>query len=244
MNKMNAKPYLYPLPLPYDIQTSIAEYIISKPKSLAEYYNLNHGIVNISMEHITEDVTSETIRHLRTFKRIVYLNLRYCRHVTDEALLSLKHLPLRYLSLFHCCRITDIGLLNLTKDKSVCQSTLQYINISGTKITDNTLYNLKTLPLRYLIMDNCYNITDHGLINLKSLPLIHLSLHYCMNITDGGMLYLKTLPLQYLDIGNTRVTDVGLMYLKDLQLEHLELLGCDITDRGIYYIQSITINAT
>lgn len=236
MNKHTNDIYLYPLPLPNDIQTIIAEYDISEPKTLKEYYNLNHDIVSIEIRKMSDITTNDMLYHLQTFKNIKYLDLKHYKNIMDDDLLSISSLPLQYLILcsYH---IADVGLSYLTNDKSKCSSTLRYLDIRSGGITDNGLLHLRRLSLEHLAMNHCYYITDKGLGHLKTLPLRHLSIHYCASITDVGLFNIKSLPLQYLDLGNTAITDVGLGHIQNLKLEYLDLSGCGITDNGITYLR-------
>ena len=85
------------------------------------------------------------------------------------------------------------------------------VNLSGAKVTDSDLKDLRGFKgLRTLLLEGT-QITDAGLKDLKELK-----------------------GLRWLDLCNTQVTDAGLKDLKELKgLKTLLLVGTQITDAGL-----------
>ncbi len=136
-------------------------------------------------------------------------------------------------------------------------------------ITDQVLEHLKDLPLKSLVLIDCYQITDNGLAHLGKLPLESLVLESLNQITDQGFEHLKDLPLKSLDLINCRgiidnvfahfkkfpleslslsvlgpITDQGLEHLKDLPLKSLTLRSCSgITDKGLIYLKKLPLES-
>ncbi|MCX5654711.1 MAG: hypothetical protein NTY65_08710 [Planctomycetota bacterium] len=106
------------------------------------------------------------------------------------------------------------------------------VYLSGTKITDAGLKDLKALKgIQELVLnDTC--ITNAGLKEFRSLQYLDLS---GTKITDAGLKDLKELKgLRGLDLTNTRITDAGLKDLKELAgLQWLNLGATQITDAGM-----------
>jgi serine/threonine protein kinase/Leucine-rich repeat (LRR) protein len=88
--------------------------------------------------------------------------------------------------------------------------------------------------LRFVALEGT-KVTDNGMASLASIPwLLMLSLSETQ-IGDQGAKHLSTLPaLQDLDLSKTRITDKSLEYLSNLAtLTDLKLVGTQITDQGI-----------
>src|SRR5262245_22503561 len=91
------------------------------------------------------------------------------------------------------------------------------VNLSGKKVTDTGLKELKELKsLQWLDLDGT-KVTDVGLKELKELKSLQgLDLDNT-KVTDAGLKDLKELKsLQRLNLSDTRVTDAGLKELKEL----------------------------
>ena len=92
------------------------------------------------------------------------------------------------------------------------------VDLSGTKVTDSDLKDLKELKGLEKLVLWATEITDAGLKDLKELKglkRLYLGRTGRTQITDAGMKDLKELKgLQTLGLSNTQITDAG---LKDLQ---------------------------
>lgn len=86
---------------------------------------------------------------------------------------------------------------------------LEVLDLSNTKITDNTLMNLKSLTS--LIIGNNTKIGNNGVKSLKNLTSLDLGHSY---INDKAIILLTNLT--NLNLGRSRVTDFGLKNLTQL----------------------------
>ena len=142
---------------------------------------------------------------------------------------------------------------------------LQYLNLTGTRITDAALEYLKGLSgLRELLLLNT-NITDEGLTYLKDLTRLQVLYLFNDRITDAGLEQLTGLSeLQELSLSGTKITGSGmahlegLTHLQSLSLRHnsqfadmthlrglselhtLDLTGTPITDAGLSHLKGLT----
>ena len=133
-------------------------------------------------------------------------------------------------------RITDAGLKDLKELKG-----LRVLSLAGTRITDAGLKDLKELKgLRVLSLEGTL-IGDAGLKDLKELKKLALVSLAGTRITDAGLKDLKGLKAVILDLGdNARITDVGLKELKELGLQKLYLIGNNnITDAGLKELKEL-----
>ena len=132
-------------------------------------------------------------------------------------LLSLREAPL-----------TDEGLKAL-------HPSLPRLDLTGAKITDASLRELKGLKqLRSLIVGKT-PITDAGLAEVSALTSLHQLSLDDTKVTDAGMKALQKLTaLQRLDLNGTAVTVAGLSDLKDLPgLSTLQLARTKLSDADL-----------
>ena len=111
--------------------------------------------------------------------------------------------------------VTDMELVHLKGLRS-----LQWLDLSHTKVTDAGLVQLKRLTqLERLILDGT-QVTDVGLVHLESLT-----------------------KLELLDLSGTEVTDAGLVHLLHLnKLKTLGLFETKVTERGVRELQKALPN--
>ncbi len=112
---------------------------------------------------------------------------------------------------------------------------LLYLDISGTRISDDGLQRLTRVPLlRSLIANNCA-ITDEGLANLGRLTTLQTLCLDGSRITDAGLVHLASLTeLENLGLSQTEISDRGLAQLTRLpRLSALGINRTSVTDAGI-----------
>ena len=97
------------------------------------------------------------------------------------------------------------------------QGKIQSIELSGAKLTDVDLAQLRGLTAVESLEIAGGQITDAGLANLKGLTtLVRLYLHD-LDVTDAGLKHLGGLTdLESLSLQNTKTTGKGLAWLKGL----------------------------
>lgn len=162
----------------------------------------------------------------RPFPDLQYLDVTGCTQFSDENIINLNKLNLKYLNLTLCHRITIlimsfpyIHILNLNNcagitDKGIEPikelNTLVALDISNCiKLTDKTLFAIKNLTrLTFFSISNCTEMTDAGLMHIKNLvDLTTLDIKGC-NFTHLGMGVLKNFSkLTVLDARNSLVND-------------------------------------
>ena len=130
----------------------------------------------------------------------------------------------------------------VTRDEKSLGKPVIVVNLSGTKVTDAELANLKGLTeLRHLNLGET-RVTDTGLVNIKGLTEL-ISVHlYKTYITDAGLANFKGLTkLKLLELWGIPVTDSGLRHLEGLTgLESLIIGGPKITDAGLVHVKGLT----
>jgi Leucine-rich repeat (LRR) protein len=156
--------------------------------------------------------------------------------VAEKNLIYLKKFPrLRYID-FLPEKITDVGLANLSG------TSIQSLNLTGSKITDAGLTHLEHLPqLQWLYIDNTA-ITDEGFEHLKNLTQLRAIFLKNDKITDAGLRHLKRLHrLERLFLDNTQITDAGLENLANLSnLQILYLNQTAVGDAGLAHLKELT----
>jgi Leucine-rich repeat (LRR) protein len=168
-------------------------------------------------------------------------------NVTDEKLADLvvshetnEPLDLTSLDLSRSARLSD-GSLDIIKK----MTGLETLNLSGTKITDQGLGQLKDLKqLQSLKLSSNPMITEASIPQLCALPnLRSLDLSGNAQLADGSLDALKEIPsLETLNLSGTKITDQGLGKLKDLKQFYALNLSSNpmITDASIPQLQSFT----
>jgi hypothetical protein len=119
-------------------------------------------------------------------------------------------------------------------------TSLQTLDLNGTKVTDAGLEHLKGLTNLHSLHLGKTKVTDTGLVHLKGMTSLH-SLHLGKTkVADVGLVHLKGLTsLQLLNLGDTQVTDAGLVHLKGLTSLHtLSLSGSKVSEAGVKDLQA------
>ncbi len=123
--------------------------------------------------------------------------------ISDKSCIFLRRLPLRWLGMA-TTNITDEGLKELAEIQS-----LNYLDLTDTKISDAGLRYIEALPIDTLYLNNTA-VTDAGipsLLKMKRLQRIFLT---GTHITDKALQALGAKPLERLAIGDGEVSDKGL----------------------------------
>jgi Leucine-rich repeat (LRR) protein len=127
----------------------------------------------------------------------------------------------------------------IQRDSKLPDKPVVALSLFGTRVGDEDLAHLHTLPqLRDLDLGET-NITDEALTHLKSLTHLQKLDLRGTRITDKGLAFLRGLSeLRELDLFRTQVTNLGLQHLKGLfQLQTLNLFRTQVTEAGIKELQ-------
>jgi F-box/leucine-rich repeat protein 2/20 len=182
-------------------------------------------------------------------------------NLTDVSLTALAEarLSLEYLCLINCKALTDKGLAHLisrcptlrelrvenlehigdaTISKLINCHKLQYLDLSGTKVTDAGLALLGEagLPHCKIWLDKCPNISDDGVASLvaKSPDFTTISVTCSKKIGDATITALaqSCLYLNTINLAETNVSNAGLMELSnsELPLENVNFRKCPNVD--------------
>jgi len=132
--------------------------------------------------------------------------------------------------------ITDADIQALLR----CGEDIEFLNLTATRITDETIAHLKRIPRLTNLTLARTQISDAGFEQLADLKNLE-SLSLCgTSITDNSLVHLgKLTNLQRLLLQRTSITDAGLESLETLQqLECLGFTDTQITDHGIRQLAS------
>jgi hypothetical protein len=115
------------------------------------------------------------------------------------------------------------------------------VDLSGTKVTDDQVEYVKSVPnLREVRLDNT-TITDRALKRLDGFGHLDFLSLDGTQITDVGLKYLKGHRLTTLLLNNTGITDAGLEHLEGMaELRCLELANTKITDAGLKHLERLS----
>lgn len=192
-----------------------------------------------SLYLVRTQVTDDGLARLKDLAGLEFLGI-ISNKLTDRALAHISGLrKLKSLRLDDS-RISDKGLRKLKEDHVL--DGLEFLVLSGTKITDaglehlDGLGNLKSLYLRDT------QVTDRGLEQLSRLPRLEKLILSNTRVSDAGLTHLadlKDLWLLYLD--NARITDRGVQQLTGLaKLSYLGLSGTAVTNAGLVHLAKLT----
>lgn len=170
---------------------------------------------NLSETNVDDDM-------IKKLKDSYFLNLSYCKKITDDGVKELKNCHTLHL---HDTNISDVSVQELTKchtlnlacskvtDRSVIQLTNCYnLNLTGTYVTNNSVKHLKNCHTLNLYMAR--NITDDA---VKELTNCHTLILNELKITDESVKELTNCHTLWIDC-NSKVT-------KEC-LEGLKIYGC------------------
>lgn len=119
---------------------------------------------------------------------------------------------------------------------------IKSLDMSGTKVTDSGLEQLKDfLNLRELKLRGT-NISDEGLRHLAALKELRSLELENTQIMGPGLGHLKSLPkLESLDLSKTKLTDSGLEHARGLkQIKVLSIRNTAVTDQGLSHVVALT----
>jgi len=87
------------------------------------------------------------------------------------------------------------------------------------------------------------DLQNYALRYICNLPLKKLVLHQCYRITRKGFSYVKGLiNLQHLDVKNSSACNISLQYLQQLKyVRYLDLEGTKVTDAGLFFLQGFPL---
>lgn len=138
---------------------------------------------------------------------------------------------------------------NLLSDKELERlkelSSLRYLSVADSAITDAGLKSLQSLVhLRYLDLSYT-SITNEGLASLRDMASLEVLCLKGTQVSDDGMRHVQRLQsLRALDLTGTKVTDGGAAFIGNLaRLQYLELSMTGFTKKGITRLERQMPNA-
>jgi internalin A len=154
--------------------------------------------------------------NLKNFKKLRHLRLN-AASIDLSQLEELPHLKSLDLSQMHYC-VTDATLPHLKNLKE-----LEWLDLSGTKLTDDGLVHLRQLTRLRALSLYRVQLSGKGLSHLGALP-------------DLESLYLFSVPLD-----KKRTCDADIAGIEKLtQLKRLCFLDFGVTDRGLVHLSGLT----
>jgi hypothetical protein len=117
------------------------------------------------------------------------------------------------------------------------------VNLRGSWINDVEMIDLARLPSLEQLDLSHTRITDEGLLHLKTAPTIgDLNLYYAELITDQGMTAIRDWKrLKRLNVRGTRISDGTLQIVSKMTgLEALDIANTQVTDNGLDYLLTLT----
>lgn len=188
---------------------------------------------NLNISNCFGDLKSDQIKALGASEPICK-NLRRLvanvSRINDETLIGIAtHNPrLKRCYLVECDQITDAAVISLASN---CSS-LRVLDLSGTLITDQSIYALSVLPMLDMLgLNKCKKITDEGLNAISAFPISRLSLLLCSQLTSEGFESFaeKMTTLTMIDFTRTKVTTNAIkqITMKNRGLTDIRLSLCD-----------------
>jgi formylglycine-generating enzyme required for sulfatase activity len=116
------------------------------------------------------------------------------------------------------------------------------VMLAKTRITNQGLAHLKSLPNVYILRLSDTQVGDPGLVHLKGQTKLGMLLLKNTQVTDKGLEHLIGLNTLYgLDLGGTRVSDAGMEKLQKLpELTTLYLSETQLSDSGVKRLSEMT----
>ena len=176
------------------------------------------------------------LKALRGLKQLHELRLASVNMLGDRGMKEVLELKrLRVLDLGFCRSLTAAGVKILSE-----HPTLESLCVDGIQITDETLADLKALPLVALRIRGTRGVTDEGMSSVAAMGgLRHLDLRGCYSLTDAGLARISGLAdLEVLRLMATKgITDATLSIAAGLkQLRTLEISHMQLTDTGLAHL--------
>ncbi|NQV25125.1 MAG: PQQ-binding-like beta-propeller repeat protein [Rhodopirellula sp.] len=185
------------------------------------------------------------LAYVAELPELVALDLEFCDNVSDESCDMLARMKkLRSLNLrktaFEPSRISAAGLRKLVELRE-----LEWLNLYGNAITDETLKELKPFEKLQELNLSLTPMSDAGLKHLTSLKHLNsLTLLYSEGfagpkITNAGLKTLSEMSqLKTLNLVGAKIDDAGVADLKLLRnLQQLTLVGSKISAEGLMRLQ-------
>ncbi len=159
--------------------------------------------------------------------------LLHATQATDEGLKHIGKLTgLESLYFWDATSITDAGVAHLAGLKN-----LKKVHISGSKITDESLILLSSLPMIEELSLQEGHFSDKGFLRLKGQNTLKqlATGRGTFEVTDAGLVHFTEFKnLALVDLQNSKVTAHGLEQLKGMpSLKTVWLSGTPITDKDL-----------
>ena len=137
------------------------------------------------IEHLDLSETKLTTGFDVDCANLKYLNLTFCRYLTDGGLdqITFQCKNVTALKLVHCNNLTSDGLCKVP----INCTHLEHLDVSGTSFCDSIQQNCQGLRLFHA--KRCRNLSDEGIrfISENCPSLQDLDLSYCDGITDTAL---------------------------------------------------------
>jgi Leucine-rich repeat (LRR) protein len=188
------------------------------------------------------DVTDRGIEQLEHCPEMQYLSLANNRHITSEAMKSVK--KLRRLHTFH-----SVGPLNNAEGIAHLKEIPQLRELliddwrTDPTISNETLKHIGEMKSLHLLSIGSASVTDEGIAHLKEIPELRKLLIYDWRtestIANEALKHIGEMKsLHELSIRSASVTDEGLAHLENLpQLKQLRLTETKVTPEGVNRLQ-------
>jgi Leucine-rich repeat (LRR) protein len=120
-------------------------------------------------------------------------------------------------------------------------STVEKLELSGSKITSQGLRHLAGLTKLYMLHLDGTQVGDDGLAHLARLHGLGVLSLDNTRVTDSGLVQLQRMPqLERLYLNGTLITDAGLAHLATLKnLKELSLVETQISDAGLTHLKGL-----
>ncbi|XP_062514265.1 uncharacterized protein LOC134189880 isoform X2 [Corticium candelabrum] len=178
-------------------------------------------------------ITDQGIGALSELKRLKTLNLSSCQQLSDKCMGVIKRFRNLVVLKMDNTKLTDDGIAAYAAS---APSSLRYVSLCGTALTDRGLQTLTGIQQLYCLeIENTQIRNLNFVLHIGGYPsLTGLNLRGC-TIGDAGLHYLSTLSLKTLKLPQRHhVTDQGIVALGELQLSSLDLTDyIKVTDVGV-----------
>ncbi|HEY9732313.1 MAG TPA: protein kinase [Drouetiella sp.] len=136
---------------------------------------------NLKALRVQDDrLSNDAIDTIVKLPRLEYLTISHNGGINDDGIAKLMELKNLKSLRMSSMRISDDGVRNIDRLKQ-----LRTLDLSGTNITDKTLFKLKDLPLQELFLSST-NVTDEGVRQLTKCGMLdRLALNGCPKVSKA-----------------------------------------------------------
>ena len=201
--------------VPHDTITS-EDLLTMKMKKKNSFQKLN-----FSRYRVVSDAYLQKFLHN---SNLLHLNLEENQSITDGTIITIASSihTIIFLNLSFCLHLSDIAILELMKH---CHA-IQHIDLQACKITDDAISHIvqNSSQLQHANFNWCIQLTDTALHHLIDRPCTHLtdlSLNGCNLITSSGIHDLLTANI------NNKIKNINVSYCARINTHHVVQLRID-----------------